>query len=408
MKTAQVRSDFSRTTHFVIKRFILFIFYRKKQQKSKMADNFTDNEPIALPYKMVSHEIQKHMLGWNIPAEHQHLVHEHWRQFPDVDKSSHYLLALIYTILTISSVTGNGLVIWIFSTSKSLRTPSNMFVINLAIFDLAMMGEMPHLIMNSFYQRMLGYELGCDIYAVLGSLSGIGGSITNAVIAYDRYKTISSPIDGRINRAQATLLVICTWLYALPFTVFPLTKTWGRFVTEGFLTTCSFDFLSDDIKTFVLCIAIWSYVIPMSLICTFYLKLFGAVRHHERMLKEQAKKMNVKSLASNKEDAGKSVEIRIAKVAFTIFFLFICSWTPYGIVAMIGAFGDRSLLTPVVTMIPAVFCKAVSCLDPWVYAINHPRFRVELEKRVPWMGVREPDPDAQSSTGSAVTNSADA
>ncbi|XP_045510437.1 opsin-3-like [Colias croceus] len=373
-----------------------------------MAENFTENEPIAFPFKMVSHEIQKHMLGWNIPEEHRHLVHEHWRQFPDVDRSSHYLLALIYTILTISSVTGNGLVIWIFSTSKSLRTPSNMFVINLALFDLAMMGEMPHLILNSFYQRMLGYELGCDIYAVLGSLSGIGGAMTNAVIAYDRYKTISSPIDGRINRTQATLLVIFTWLYAMPFTVFPLTKTWGRFVTEGFLTTCSFDFLSDDVKTFVLCISIWSYVIPMTLICTFYLKLFGAVRHHERMLKEQAKKMNVKSLASNKEDAGKSVEIRIAKVAFTIFFLFICSWTPYGIVAMIGAFGDRSLLTPVVTMIPAVFCKAVSCLDPWVYAINHPRFRVELEKRVPWMGVREPDPDTQSSTGSAVTNSAEA
>lgn len=59
------------------------------------------------------------------------------------------------------------------------------------------------------------------------------------------------------------------------------------------------------------------------------------------MLKDQAKKMNVKSLATNKEDAGKSVEIRIAKVAFTIFFLFVCAWTPYAFVAMTGAFGDR-------------------------------------------------------------------
>jgi r-opsin len=65
------------------------------------------------------------------------------------------------------------------------------------------------------------------------------------------------------------------------------------------------------------------------------------VRLHERMLQEQAKKMNVKSLAANKEDASRSVEIRIAKVAFTIFFLFICGWTPYAFVAMTGAFGDR-------------------------------------------------------------------
>ncbi|XP_038216352.1 opsin-3-like [Zerene cesonia] len=376
-----------------------------------MAHNHTvDHGPFAYPFKMVSAEIQEGMLGWNIPPEHQDLVHEHWRQFPAVDKSSHYLLALIYAILMIFSVTGNGLVIWIFGTSKSLRSASNMFIINLAIFDLTMMCEMPHLIVNSFYQRMLGNQLGCDIYSVFGSLSGIGGAITNAVIAYDRYKTISCPIDGRINRVQACILITITWLYALPFTIVPMTGAWGRYVPEGFLTTCSFDFLSEDpdTKTFVACIFVWSYVIPMSLICTFYSKLFIAVRHHEKMLKEQAKKMNVKSLASNKDDGGKSVEIRIAKVAFTIFFLFICSWTPYGIVAMIGAFGDRALLTPVVTMIPAVFCKAVSCIDPWVYAINHPRFRVELEKRVPWMGVREPDPDAQSTNASTATTPAEA
>lgn len=59
------------------------------------------------------------------------------------------------------------------------------------------------------------------------------------------------------------------------------------------------------------------------------------------MLKEQAKKMNVKSLVANQDSANKSVEIRIAKVAFTIFFLFICSWTPYAFVTMTGAFGNR-------------------------------------------------------------------
>lgn len=63
-----------------------------------------------------------------------------------------------------------------------------MFIINLAVFDLLMMIEMPMFIANSFHQRLLGYEIGCDIYATLGSLSGIGGAMTNAVIAFDRYK----------------------------------------------------------------------------------------------------------------------------------------------------------------------------------------------------------------------------
>lgn len=87
------------------------------------------------------------------------------------------------------------------------------------------------------------------------------------------------------------------------------------------------------------------------------------------MLKEQAKKMNVQSL-SNKDASSESVEFRIAKAAFTIFFLFVCAWTPYAIVGLIGAFGDKTLLTPLVTMIPAVSAKIVSCLDPWVYAVR--------------------------------------
>lgn len=129
------------------------------------------------------------------------------------------------------------------------------------------------------------------------------------------------------------------------------------------------------------------------------------------MLKEQARKMNVKSLVSN-QDQQKSIEIRIAKAAFTIFFLFICSWTPYGIVAMIGAFGDRSLLTPIATMIPALCAKIVSCIDPWIYAISHPRYRAELEKRVPWLGIKENLSETTSeadskSTASAVTNVAE-
>lgn len=85
--------------------------------------------------------------------------------------------------------------------------------------------------------------------------------------------------------------------------------------------------------------------------------------------------MNVESLRSNQNLQNQSTEIRIAKVAVTICFLFVSSWTPYAVMALIGAYGDQSLLTPFVTMIPACACKLVACLDPYVYALSHPRFR---------------------------------
>lgn len=53
-------------------------------------------------------------------------------------------------------------------------------------------------------------------------------------------------------------------------------------------------------------------------------------------------------------------------------------------------------------MAPAVCCKIVSCLDPWVYAISHPKYRKELEQRLPWMGIKETD-DSVSNTDSKKT-----
>lgn len=67
------------------------------------------------------------------------------------------------------------------------------------------------------------------------------------------------------------------------------------YFAEGFLTTCSFDYLTDDDHTryFVAIIFVWAYVIPLLLIVFFYIQLLGHVRGHERMLKEQVRSLAV-------------------------------------------------------------------------------------------------------------------
>lgn len=146
----------------------------------------------------------------------------------------------------------------------------------------------------------------------------------------------------------------------------------------------------------------------MSLIIYFYSRIVSHVVNHERTLREQAKKMNVDSLRSNQAQANQSAEIRIAKAAITICFLFVASWTPYGMMALIGAFGDISLLTPGVTMIPACTCKFVACLDPFVYAISHPRYRLELQKKLPWLAISEKaQPTDNSSAVTEISQQAD-
>lgn len=74
-----------------------------------------------------------------VPPEMLHMVDAHWYQFPPMNPLWHALLGFVIGVLGVISVIGNGMVIYIFTTTKSLRTPSNLLVINLAISDFLMM-----------------------------------------------------------------------------------------------------------------------------------------------------------------------------------------------------------------------------------------------------------------------------
>ncbi|EAT38511.1 AAEL009615-PA [Aedes aegypti] len=366
-----------------------------------LSDNFT---AVLRPEARLSAETR--YLGWNVAPEDLPHIPEHWLKYPEPEASLHYLLGLLYIAFTIFALVGNGLVIWVFSSAKSLRTPSNVFVVNLAICDFLMMVKTPIFIYNSFTKGFTTGFLGCQVFAFIGSLSGIGAGATNACIAYDRYNTIARPFEGKLTHTKAIFITCMVWTYTFPWAVLPLMELWGRFVPEGYLTSCTFDYLTNtfDNRMFVGTIFTFSYVLPMSLIIYYYSQIVSHVVNHEKALREQAKKMNVDSLRSNQNQANTSVEVRIAKAAITVCFLFVASWTPYAVLALIGAFGDKTLLTPGVTMFPACACKFVACLDPYVYAISHPRYRVELQKRLPWLAITESLPsDSASNVTDATT-----
>ncbi|XP_055689643.1 opsin, ultraviolet-sensitive-like [Lutzomyia longipalpis] len=365
-----------------------------------MEGNFTFLQPEA----RISAE-STHLLAWNVPPKDLKQIPEHWLTYEEPEASLHYLLGLVYIMFTVAALTGNGLVLWVFGSAPSLRTPSNVFVVNLALCDFMMMLKAPIFIYNSFNRGFATGVLGCQIFAAMGSLSGIGAGMTNACIAYDRFNVITRPFHAKMTRLKAILIVLLVWGYTIPWTVLPLMELWGRFVPEGYLTSCSFDYLTDtfDNHLFVGAIFVCSYMIPMSMIIYFYSQIVSHVVNHEKTLREQARKMNVDSLRSNTTASNQTAEIRIAKAAITICFLFVASWTPYGVMALIGAFGDKRLLTPGVTMIPACCCKLVACIDPWIYAISHPKYRLELQRKLPWLAIHEKEISDSASVTSVAT-----
>lgn len=98
-----------------------------------------------------------------VPPEMLYLVDPHWYKFPPLNPLWHGILGFVIGVLGFISVTGNGMVIYIFSTTKSLRTPSNLLVVNLAFSDFFMMLAMsPAMVINCYNETWaLGTTYGC-------------------------------------------------------------------------------------------------------------------------------------------------------------------------------------------------------------------------------------------------------
>lgn len=77
-----------------------------------------------------------------VPPDMLHLIDAHWYHYPPLNPMWHGILGFVIGLLGFISVSGNGMVVYIFLSTKSLRTPSNLFVINLAISDFCMMFSM--------------------------------------------------------------------------------------------------------------------------------------------------------------------------------------------------------------------------------------------------------------------------
>ena len=165
--------------------------------------------------------------------------------------------------------------------------------------------------------------------------------------------------------------------------------------------TCSYDYLTEDWnhKSFLVYAFVFNYFLPILMVIMFYSQIVKAVVSHESALKAQAKKMNVDSLRSNEDAKEESAEVKIAKVAITNVTLWVCIWTPYAVVSMIAAFGDKSLVTPMVSQLPSFCAKLASVLNPFVFAISHPKFREALTEKCPCLGIGDkPEPNDDHKT----------
>lgn len=60
-------------------------------------------------------------------------------------------------------------------------------------------------------------------------------------------------------------------------------------------------------------------------------------------------------------------ENKVAYMIFIMIIAFLTAWAPYAIMALIVQFGDASLVTPGIAVVPALLAKSSICYNPVIY-----------------------------------------
>ncbi|OCT59799.1 melanopsin-A [Xenopus laevis] len=305
----------------------------------------------------------------------------------DVPDHVHYVVGAVILAVGITGMLGNFLVIYAFCRSRSLRSPANMFIINLAITDFLMsVTQAPVFFATSLHKRWIFGEKGCELYAFCGALFGITSMITLMVIAVDRYFVITRPLTsiGVMSKKRAVLILLGVWLYSLAWSLPPFFG-WSAYVPEGLLTSCTWDYMTftPSVRAYTMLLFCFVFFIPLFIIIYCYIFIFKAIKNTNRAVQKIGTDDNKES---HKQYQKMKNEWKMAKIALIVILLYVVSWSPYSTVALVAFAGYASVLTPYMNSVPAVIAKASAIHNPIIYAITHPKYRMAIAKYIPCLG----------------------
>lgn len=205
----------------------------------------------------------------------------------------------------------------------------------------------------------------------------------------------------KISSRYILICIAFTWIYSLACVLPQLFVLEHGFVLEGFLTSCTFNYLDRSLEQTLLMMAmfVFGFFIPLMLIIVFYFLMWYYLRNNSVFLTYSVRRQTIRSqhedtslIASTRNrtlnESKKSNtsqnsssecqlrrEIRVARMIILIVLAFVVAWSPYAVVTLFAQFAPikyvNVYVTPFTTSLPALFAKLSSVYNPVLYTLTN-------------------------------------
>nr|XP_053646767.1 thyrotropin-releasing hormone receptor-like [Cherax quadricarinatus] len=237
---------------------------------------------------------------------------------------------LFQGIIFVIGVIGNIMVVIVVAKNKNMTTPTNCYLVSLAIADCAVLiAAVPQEIVSYYLigNHWIWGHVGCAIMIFLQNLGINASSLSLTAFTVERYIAICHPMKAQtvctVERAKKiTLLVwvfaVCycsPWLYLT--TVIPLS-----YAVDYPTQECTFKLSRDQYFLYYFLDIIMFYVVPLLMSCVFY-SLIARI-----LFTSQVPKYPTINGHLNKKRVN-SPRVQVVKMLVVVVAIFATLWLPY-------------------------------------------------------------------------------
>ncbi|XP_056618792.1 thyrotropin-releasing hormone receptor [Triplophysa dalaica] len=313
------------------------------------------------------------------------------------DHSVEYKIVSILSVLLICGIgiIGNVMVILVVLTTKHMRTPTNCYLVSLAVADLMVLtaAGLPNITESLFGQWVYGYA-GCLSITYFQYLGINASSCSITAFTIERYIAICHPIKAQFlcTLSRAKKIIVLVWFFTSLYCVmwFYLSDTKEVVYENAILITCAYKVSRNlYLPIYFTDFAVF-YVIPLLLATVLYgliarilfLNPLPTDPKESRRYWRKESSLGNKSVNSRSSSSSTTAASRrqVTKMLVVVVILFAVLWMPYRTLVVVNSFLKEAYLDTWFLLFCRLCIYMNSAINPIIYNAMSQKFRAAFQK----------------------------
>lgn len=280
------------------------------------------------------------------------------------------IAAVSLCLIILLTILGNTTTCYVVFKNKRLWTEMNMFLVNLAIGDLAVgFLSMVFPLVTSIKREWIFSNTICQLNACCNSVLFCSTIFTHTVISIDRYFAIVHPMKKFMTTTKAFLMILAVWIFSVVIVMGPIFG-WGHMEYNPTTLQCGYGFPRSKLESlYMVLLVLIAFVIPLITMTVLYVKLYRSLRGHTR-------RMSTATISGAQRQAALKSQIRVGVTFFMALIAFFICWAPFCSFIAIAAAVKVKTSIPHGLGLAAYWCGFVNSLcNPFIIGLRNEQFK---------------------------------